>query len=135
MATNKKRPERHIRCLSEEEPIKMSLINVLRLYLDDECKDDVISQLKSHGIDVNYTVNYSAASAGSLVATFHTATEAAKKILAVLKNLSKKREITFVVILEDNKSINLKFNDIPHSEILEIIDKAEAMISKKKEEN
>ncbi|MFJ5320380.1 hypothetical protein ACI51Z_13680 [Pectobacterium carotovorum] len=135
MATNKKRPERHIRCLNEEEPIKMSLINVLRLYLDDECKDDVISQLKSHGIDVNYTVNYSASSAGSLVATFRTATEAAKKILAVLKNLSKKREITFVVILEDNKSINLNFNDIPHSEILEIIDKAEAMISKKKEEN
>lgn len=113
----------------------MSLINVLRLYLDDECKDDVISQLKSHGINVNYSMGYSASNLGALVATFHTATEAAKKILAVLKNLSKKREITFVVILEDNKSINLNFKDIPQNEILEIIDKAEAMISKKKEEN
>ncbi|RRO02420.1 MULTISPECIES: hypothetical protein [Pectobacterium] len=112
----------------------MSLINVLRLYLDDDCKDDVISQLKSHDIDVSYTVNYSASSAGSLIATFRTATEAAKKILAVLKNLSKKREIIFVVTLENNKSINLNLKDIPHNEVLEIIDKAEAIISQKKEE-
>lgn len=106
----------------------MSLMNVLMLYLDDDCRDDVVAMLEKQGVKTSNVKQFSLLTSDSLAACFKTASEATKSIRKIFNHLSKRKKVVFIVTLPNGASAHVDMLNNTHEEQLELIDKAVGVI-------